>query len=61
MHNGKQPKKFSEKFERLKVIIRRDCLIIIVAVVLAISLHMYVKYEKAQNKSTVEQELKLRD
>jgi len=57
----KRRKKFSEKFQEAMVIIRRDYLIIIVAIALATAIHIYVKYEKAQNKSTVKQELKLRD
>ena len=57
----KRRKKFSEKFEILKVVVHRDYLIIIIAITSAIALHMYVKYEKAQNNAAVQQELKLQD
>lgn len=58
---GKSPKrkKFRSKFEKVKVIIARDWLIIIIAISIAIALHLYVKHERMQLSPPAVQELKV--
>jgi hypothetical protein len=57
MYPPQQPKKFSEKLENIKAVIARDYPIIIVALVLAIALHLYVRQERAHTMTADTQEL----
>jgi len=54
-------KKFSVKLREVTVIIKRDKYIIIIALIIAITVHMYVRYEMAQNKPPTVHELAPRD
>ena len=43
------------------MVVKRDKYVIIIALILAIAIHMYVRYEKAQNKAPIAHELTPRD
>ncbi len=61
MRPSKKRKKISTKLREITVIIKRDKYVIIAALVLAIAIHMYVRYEKAQNNPPTVHELTPRD
>ena len=58
MYYGEKRKKFSEQFQKVKGVFVREYPIIILALVLAIALHVYVKHEKSQNVPPPSEELK---
>ena len=61
MRLSKNRKKISEKLREVIMIIKRDRYIIIAALIIAIAVHVYVRYEKAQNKPPTVHELTPRD
>jgi hypothetical protein len=58
---SKKRKKISTKLREIIVVVKRDKYVIIIALILAIAIHMYVRYEKAQNKAPIAHELTPRD
>ena len=61
MYHPKNHKKFSVRLRSAWVIAKRDRGLIIVALVLGLALHIYVKYEKAKIVPESHQELQLSD
>jgi len=62
MYPPKQRKEdISEKIRQLAHVIRRDKYVIIISILLAITVHMYVRYEKAKNNVPVVHELAVPD
>jgi hypothetical protein len=61
MRRPKNHKKFSVRLRSVWVIAKRDRVLIIVALLLGLALHIYVKYEKANIVPETHQELHLSD